>query len=559
MALQGLTSVVFSFAGISLTLENINFVTLILIVTMVIWWVLHHSKTQTFVTKPSTRTNVLPSHLLSFLLALTAGMLFFTVDLIPSSMTGDPARHFMSLIDPTKVNLARAYKPIYTLWAGVFIHSFPSVQEDKLFVLFNIFTLGLTTSSCLLLFTNLLPAARIVPLFTAALFVCFGYPLFALHYGYYTLLLSSAFLFSALALLIEYQNFMDRKLYFVVTILVIGVVLTHSYLAPDALLVLIGFAYWNARRQGQKVLPELVRYMPFWMLIVLVAVASNSGLLIDNAVIQVVTAKGFVNDNVWLNLLPFLPFAGSYFFFYRKDEPAQVLLLFIMAAGIFSLAMGICYWHGAVAAYYLNRNQIILLPLLILATVALLQTLELRHAALSRLLYIIAALVVIAPYLFIYNSPLSSNNISFSDLLNDEQLVYLENAINTSFSPLQMTDRDRTLMREIGRQQSNCFPGISDKVAVLGTDHEVIWFYLYTHIYPSLFLRKDGFINLDNYLDNYQEWKSNPSYSDIVVLSHFDFWNQRNILNDIRSRASLVCKGDSIEIYRKTKPDKPAF
>lgn len=551
IALQGLASMIFGLAGISLTLENINFATLATIIAMAVWWGMHHRRTKMIAPTMSVSTVVLSSHLLSFLFALATGLLFFTVDLIPSSMTGDPARHFMLIFDPTEVSQAMIYKPIYYLWAGIFIHSFPFFQKDQLFILFNIFALGLSTSSCLLIFTNLFPVARILPIFTAALLVCFGYSLFAVHYGYYTLLLSSAFLFSTIALLLEYKDVKDRKLYVVVTLLVIGVVLTHSYLAPDAMLILVGFSYWNARRQGKKLLSEFAQHMPFWLLIVLVAIVSNQGVITGvDSFAQIIIARGFVNDSVFLNLLPFLPFAGIYFFLHRKSEPAQALLVFIVATATFSLGMGALYWIGA-APYYLNRNQIILLPLLVLATVALIQTLEQRHAAFSRMLYIAAALAIIAPYLLIRNSPLSISHTSFRELLDDEQLVYLENTINTSFAPLQMTDRDRTLMRKIGMQQSNCLDGRPDKVAVLGTDHEVMWFHFYTHIYPSLFQRNDGFIGFEDYLHNYEEWKSDPAYSNIVVLSHFDFWHQERILNDIRSRASLVCKGDSIEIYRK--------
>jgi len=548
---------VFGLAGISLTLERINLTTLVTILAMAIWWGLHRRSSKIIVTKPSVNIVTLSSHLLSFLLALAAGLLFFTADLIPSSMSGDAARHFMAISDPAEMSQAMTYKPIYYLWAGIFIHSFPFLQKDQLFVLFNIFALGLSTSSCLLLFTNLFPSARILPIFTAALLVCFGYPLFILHYGGYTLLLSSAFLFSAMALLLEYKDVKDRKLYVVVTLLVIGVVLTHSYLAPDAMLVLVWFAYWNARRQGKNILTEFAQHMPFWLLIILVAIVSNQGVITGvDSFAQIIVTRGFVNDSVFLNLLPFLPFAGIYFVLRRQDESAQTLLVFIVAVATFSLAMGALYLYGA-APYYLNRNQIILLPLLILATVALIQTLEQRHAAFSRLLYIAAALAVIAPYIFIQNPPLSISHTRFRELLFDEQLVYLENASNASFSPLQMTDRDRILMREIGMRKSNCLDGIPDKVAALDVDQEVMWFYFYTHIYPSLFQRNDGFTEPENYLRNYEEWKSNPAHSNIVVFRNFDFWrenmklNDIMILNDIKSRASLVCKGDSIEIYRK--------
>lgn len=553
MALQGLASMLLGLAGISLTLENINFTLLIPVAAMAAWWGVRRRGTTHIAPTLTVSTSALSAYLLSFLFAVVAGWLFFTADLIPSSMTGDPARHFMLIFDPTEMRPAMLYKPIYYLWAGVFIHAFPLLPKDQLFVLFNILALGLSTSSCLLLFTNLFPAARVLPVLAAALLVGFGYPLFALHYGYYTLLLSSAFLFSAMALLVEYKDVADWRLYAVVTLLVIGVVLTHSYLAPDAMLILLGFAYWNARRRDKKLLPELARHMPFWLLIVLVAIASNQGVIggVD-AFARTIVGRGFVNDSVFLNMLPFLPLAGIYFILHRRDESAQVLLVFILATLIFSLVMGALHAKGA-APYYLNRNQIILLPLLVLASIALIRSIDQRHGMLSSLLCLAAVATVIAPYVFLRNSPLSLSRTSFEELLADEQLVYLENAINTSFPPLQMTARDRTLMRDIGMQRSSCLAGKPDKVAVLGTDHEVIWFHLYTNIYPSLFARDDGFINFGNYLRNYKEWQSDLHQENIVILSHFDFWHRPDILNDIRSRASLVCKGDSIEIYRKLK------
>lgn len=552
LALQGLTSMLFGLAGISLTLEHVNLATFAIILAMAVWWRVHRPKTGRIAPAVRVSKVVLCAHLLSFSCALAAGLLFFTTDLIPSSMSGDPARHFMGIFDPAEAHQALTFKPVYYWWASVFIHLFPFAHSDQLFVLFNIFALGLSTSSCLLLFANLFPAARFFPVFTAVLLVCLGYPFFILQYGGYTLLLSSAFLFSVMALLLEYKDAKDRRLYAVVTLLVIGVVLTHSYLAPDAMLVLLGFACWNAYRRGKNLWSELMWHAPFWLLIVLVAMVSNQGVVDSvDSFAKVIVLRGFGNSSAFLNLLPFLPCAGAYFYVRRKDESAQVMLLFTLAVAIFSLAMGALCWMGA-SLYYLNRNQIILLPLLALATVALIQTLEQRHAAVARLLYVAVAMAVSAPYLLIRNPPLSKSHASYRGLLEDEQLVYLENAINTSFSPLQMTQRDRTLMRDIGLGKSGCLAGVAGKVAALDVDPEVMWFYFYTHIYPSLFWRDDGFIIFADSRHNYEAWKADPAQSTIVVFRNFDFWGQDHILDDIKSRATLVCKGDSISIFRKS-------
>lgn len=551
-ALQGLVSLAFGLTGIDLTLENTNLALLIPILFMAFWCYQDRHEIKAAINGIHLGRRIFFTYLMGFLLAMAAGLLFFTTDLIPSSMTGDPARHFMHIINPAEISQALTHKPVYYLWAGIFIHALPALHNDQLFVLFNIFVLGLSTSSCLLVFIKLFPAARWLPIFAVAMLVNFGYSLFALHFGYYTLLLSSAYLFSTMALLLGYKDARGEKIYLAVTLLAIGVVLTHSYLAPDALFILFGFDIWNARRQRKKILQEAARHLPFWALIMVVAYASNLGIADGESIERIIAARGFVNNDIWLNLLPFLPFAAWYFAHHWRTEPAQLILLFTLTTALFSLIMGALLWTGHAAPYYLNRNQIILLPLLVFAVIALIHETEAHRATLSRWLYIAIAVSVATPYLLLRNPPLSTAEISFRDLLDDEQWVYLENAITTSFSPLQMSNRDRMLMRQVGTGESRCLDGIKDKVAVLGTDHEVIWFYIYTHIYPSLFQRNDGFIGFDNYLRNYREWKSDPSQQFIVIVSHYDsIFQKETILEKLRANAQLICKGDSIEIYRK--------
>lgn len=551
-ALQGLACLTFGLMGIDLTLEAINLALLIPILFMAFWCYQDRHGIKTAVNGIHADRRIFFIYLMSVLLAMAAGLLFFTTDLVPSSMTGDPARHFMHIINLVEINPAQTHKPIYYLWAGIFIHALPALHDDQLFVLFNIFVLGLSTSSCLLVFSKLFPTARWLAIFAVVMLVNFGYSLFALHFGYYTLLLSSVYLFSTMALLLEYKDARDERIYLAITLLVIGVVLTHSYLAPDALFILFGFDIWNTRRQRKKTLPEMAKHLPFWILIILVTYASNLGLADGESIERTIAARGFVNNDIWLNLLPFLPFAAWYFVRHWRTESAQLILLFTLTTALFSLIMGALLWTGHAAPYYLNRNQIILLPLLVFAVIALIHKMEAHRATLSRWLYIAIAISVATPYLLLRNPPLATANISLRDLLDDEHWVYLQNAITTSFSPLQMSNRDRMLMRQIGTGKSQCLAGIKDKIAVLGTDHETIWFYIYTHIYPSLFPRNDGFIGFNNYLLNYREWQSSPPDSHIVVVSHFGFWNRKRMLADIRSHATLVCKGDSIEIYRKS-------
>lgn len=551
IALQGLSSMAFGLMGLGLTLNRINFATLAAILAAAIWSGANRQGDGMPAARQHLRKEVFSSYIISFLIAFIAGIFFYTVDLIPSAMSGDPARHFIQIIEPTKMHEAAIYKPIYYLWAGIFINSNTLLEKDQLFLVFNIFLLGLCTSSCLLLFTNLFPSARMLTQFTVALLVCLGYPFFLLQYGNYTLLLSSAFLFSMMALLIDYKDIKDIKLYFVITIMTIGVVLSHSYLTPDALLALIGFAVWNAARKGENILISSLRHSPFWIVIVLIATASNKGVIGSaESIARLIITRGFINESIFLNMLPFAPFAAIYLFINRKSETAQIIMVLIAAVATFSFIMGYLHMYGA-ALYYINRNQIILLPLLVIATAALIQKLELRRPAFARFIQISIAATIVAPYLLIQNSPLSINTTKFRELLLDDKMVYLENAINFSFSPLQMTKFDRALMRNIGLSRSNCLEGSIDKVAALDLDQEVIWFHMYTGIYPSLFPRDDGFVSMENYLQNYEEWKSNPSNLNIVVFRNFDFWRQEQIVSDLKSRATLVCKGDSIEIYRK--------
>lgn len=550
-ALQGLASLTFGMTGIALSQKNINLALLIPILLMATWCYQYRQKIQSSISQAYIDQRIFFVYLACALLAITAGLLFFTTDLIPSSMTGDPARHFMHIINPAETGEAPTHKPIYYLWAGLFIHALPALQNDQLFVLFNIFVLGLSTSSCLLILLKIFPLIGRLPIFTAAMLVNFGYALFALHFGYYTLLLSSAYLFSMLAALVEYKNSQDEKIYWLITLLAIGIVLTHTYLAPDALFCLFMFDIWNARRKSKKILSAIARHLPFWVLIVLVAYASNLGIATGDAIERVIGVHGFVNNAIFLNFLPFLPFAAWYFAHHWRKDSAQLILLFTLATALFSLIMGMLFWTGHAAPYYLNRNQIILLPLLLFAIIALLHETEGHRAAFIRGLYIFLAVLVITPYLLVKNQPLSQSHKIFRDLLDDEAWVYLENPINTSYAPLQMTARDRTLMRQIGSGESNCLAGVRDKVAVLGTDHQTIWFYLYTHIYPSLFQRDDGCIGFDNYVRNYKEWKAGPANQYIVIVSHFDTLYASYLAEKIRTSTQLVCKGDSIAIYRK--------
>ena len=548
--LQGLTSLLFGLLQTPLGLNTINLILLMAVGVMSLWWQRHDRHPALFIANFSVGGSLAVSSLLSFFIAGVAGLLFYTPDLIPSALSGDPGRHFIGLLDPSEMNLAQIHKPVYYLMGGIFVHSFPFLEKDQLFVLFNIFVLGLSTSSTLILFRNLYPTAKFLAHLTTTVLVGFGYSFFILQYGGYTLVLSSAFLFSLMALLVECRDRLDKRAYGGVTLLALGVVLTHSYLAPDTLLILICFSWWNARRLQIKISSELWQRLPFWMLIVMITIASNHGLMGVEAFARVIVVQAYVNESFYIDVLPFLPLAAAYLFLDRKSESAQLIFVFFIAAVSFSFYMLALHKYGA-STYYLNRNQIVLLPLLVMACVAMIQRIDETKPELSKIIYILSILSIALPYFVVKNLPLAVSEKKLKELLDVNQLVYAQNVINTSLSPLQMTQKDRHLMREIGAGKSQCIDGTKDQVAALDTDLEVIWFEIYTKITPFFIQRNNKILMDKGFFNNYKEWISDPTHNHIVVFRNFVLWGFPETLVDIKLNFSLVCRGDSIDIYRR--------
>lgn len=555
IALLGLLSLLLGMFETHLSWNRLNLASLVIVSALGAGWKLRHKS------KSLPRGNTSPgqpipvAYFLSFLFASAAGLLFFSLDLIPSGLSGDPARHFMGLIDPAELVLAPIHKPIYYVIGGLFVHSFPWLEKDQLFVLFNIFVMGLSTGSSLLLFSHLFPSAKFLSLATTALWVSFGYSFFILQYGGYTLVLSSAFLFSAMALLVAQRDSLDKKAYGLVTLLALGVVLTHSYLVPDAMLVLLGFSLWNAQRLGRKFSSELWQRLPFWIGIAVVAVLSNLNFLGLEAFARVVVVQAYVNESFYLDVLPFLPLALAYVFLHRQTESAQLIFIFFLSAALFSLYMLALHSYGA-STYYMNRNQIVLLPLLVMACVAMVQAQEQSRPVVSNALYALAILCIGLPYVLVKNPPLTISEKKLKDLLDVNQLIYVQNVINTSLSPLQMTQKDRQLMSDMGAGRSDCMTGEKDQHAALDTDLEVLWFEVYARA-PIFRIQKNERALLDKgFFNNYKEWLSDPNHTHVVVFKNFDLWGHPEILDDIKTQFSLVCQSDSIEVYRR--PIKPS-
>lgn len=150
-ALLGICSFVFALASIKLTLENINiFLYCLLLITATTVFCFGSKTPRDLFAKPTFSKKTGFVLLVSHLVAIVAGFLIFSSDLIPSSMTGDPARHFLRIVILAGTNDALAFKPIYTVSGLLFIQAFSSIPQDEAFVIFNILILGLSTAGCMI-------------------------------------------------------------------------------------------------------------------------------------------------------------------------------------------------------------------------------------------------------------------------------------------------------------------------------------------------------------------------------------------------------------------------
>lgn len=556
MACQGLASLLFAYAEVPLSFASINWV---LLAAMVIAATIVARRTKSpFIANrhlQSLRSDGLPmwqAMATSYLAATVAGLLFFSIDLLPSSMTGDPARHFQNLVDLSRAGPALPMKPVYCIWAGLLVHLPIRLAQDQLFVVFNIFSLGLVTSSVVLLAIRVLRTTHWRVILLVSLLTSFGYPYFALQYGYYTLLLCAAFVFSSFALLLDYLNAENSLHYALVTLLVCGVILTHSYFAPELLLVLFVFNLWSSHQTQRNVVTQALKHSPYWLLAGGVAILSNTFLQSNDSLQslgQIVRARGFGTDDFFGNILPFALLSAPYLLTREKPRQSGFLLLCIGCAACFSLIMYALCKNGLAAPYYVNRNQLILLPLLIIAAMGTLQRTALRFPMTVNVAHGILMLMILMPYLIYRNPPLALSNVKFFDLLMDNTgPVYWVNAKTASYSPLQFTARDRDLIKSM---PPRCFGNVPANMAVLGTDHQVIWFGIYAHLYPSLFVRQDGFIGGADYFANYQLWKMNAAEKYIAVIKHTNYLTPRFVMSQIKANADRVCEGDSFAIYRK--------
>ncbi len=554
--LLGICSFTFALAGFKLTLRNINvFLYCLIWITLIAAFRLCGKAGLALFTKPTFSKKTAFVLLTSHLAAIAAGLMVFSPDLLPSSMTGDPARHFLGVVELADTNNAQAFKPIYTVSALLFIKTFSGIAQDEAFVIFNILILGLCTSSCMLFFLRLFPTVGFWQILLLAPLICFSYPVFSLLFGYYTLLLSAAFLFAAMTLAIECKDMNGRNKYFAPAFATLGVALTHSYLLPDALISIIFFGVWISKKQGRTISSELWKLAPIFLGVVIISMLSNAlaGYNSPQVYKSHIALQGYVNESFLLNIVPLVPLALVFFLKESDKAPVQILAIYVCSTLIFTLLMGALNKIDIAAPYYINRNQLALIPLLIIANFGFLTLIESKRPRLALTALSGILLLAFLPYSFPnWNQSLAVAG-SFRRLLENDHFVYLENASIIKSSPLQMSAIDREMMRRIGEGKSECISERLSSLPVLGTDHEVNWFYVYTKIYPSLFFRNDGFIEFSNYENNYKLWKHDDQLKYIVVLRHFDYWRKNRISDEIKATASLVCKGDSIYIYRKNE------
>jgi hypothetical protein len=505
----------------------------------------------------------------SWAISACIGILFFGPDLVPSSMTGDPPRHYLMALEFSSLDVpspAWAYKPIYYLMAGLFLGLGLPWDADQLFVLFNIVILGLSVSSCVLVADSLFENQGLAERVAAVLLIALGYHFFALQYGYYTLLLSSAFLFSSIATLAEYHNQGRAFLLGMASSLAAGVALTHAFLLPDLVAAFIGILALRLFLSNASRDIEIKRFAFYLLLIIGVTFASNIGLMSGTpegyAIERVVKAAGFTDSDMSINWNPFIPAALIYFLLFLRERSVQMLAVFVAATSLFSLLMATLQEYGFASAYYVNRNQLILLPLLSTLALNLVSRSRSMGSGVSHMLSLGLAGLLVLPYWRSDNRPLAmidaKPNQVYRTMRWADDGVLLGNSMVTSVSPLQMTKHDRQKLIAIGKGEARCLPAGTKKLLVLGTDHQVIWLGIYLHVQPSLTTRDDNYVGSTGYDRDFQAWLSDETQTHLVVIKHLNYVIAGSRLLKIRSIADVVCEGDSFAIYRKRTPTDSA-
>lgn len=558
----GLLSLLLAYAGIYISLEILNGTMLGMLVASI--WMMRRTGGSVLAGPLENNFHWFDffPYLTAWVLSVCVGVIFFTPELVPSSMTGDLARHFLLATEFTSHELpsqAWAHKPTYYLMAGLFLSLGLPLDADQTFVLFGIGVFGLSVSSCVVVAESLFPNLRLPERFVAVLLVTFGYHFFVLQYGYLTLLLSSAFLFASIATLSIYSDQGHDFLLGLAYVFAAGVALTHAFLLPDIVFSLGGVLVLRCSLRDVDRGREARRFIQYLLPLIGVAIASNANLLGSTAIANTVSTTGFVDPDPMNNLIPFVPAAILYFLLFKGERKVQLQSVFLLAAVAFTFSMLALPKGANVSAYYVNRNQIVLLPLLSLVAVSLVTRLRDTLPGAGLLLTSMVGTLLLLPYWINSHTPLAlvkgrHKQVFLDSLLDGDDMVFFKNSLTASYSPLQMTGRDRETLLKIGRGDSGCVDPGTRRLLVLGTDHQVIWLGIYLRIQPSLARRDQMYVVPDEYSKDLNRWISDPAFTQIAVIKHLNYVIDAEDLKYVRANANLVCEGDSFAIYRKS-PD----
>lgn len=492
---------------------------------------------------------------------LCLGTLSYGLELTPSSMTGDPPRHFARALIFIHEDAAAMWKPIYPLTVAGWLLLTTQFDPVSCFTLLNVLVLGGIAVLMYWMLCEISPAIQGYRAFCAACLAVAGYPYFALQYGYFALNLAAMYFFATMLVLLQWTRNRNLQTYMLSIILGTGLVLTHGYLLPPLLIMQSTIFFHTRIFENQK---SVIAHSPLklsWLIYalswyVVLSMLSNGWISIDGLGGQLDTLKmrGFVNESFFPNVAPFLPLAALNLFFYKQSRQTRILTYVALFVLLYATLLLILGFFGLMAPYYVNRVQVILLPLLVVLNAIVIYDLSRVFRVSSTTFFTIALLGVIGLYWGYHRMPLQFAKENFLSLLRKDEFVYHENARNAGFSPLQLTPLDVRLLKAIRQDHRICFDQPMTKVPVLGTDHSTQWFEHLTGIRPSLFDRTDGYIDFRDYLRNFNIWLKSPHAKYIVVTSHFDFWSRGDILAKISNMASPVCTGGSITIYRKNSP-----
>ena len=560
LSIYGLLSFSIALGGKGATVFHlVNATTIVIIALSAIcaYFYARYQETKIVLNLPTVSSRI-KIFILIVLVSFALGVSNFGVEFTPSSMTGDPPRHFARVLQFQFENATELWKPIYPLAAAVWLQMTPLFDPIQSFMVFNTLVLGgIGLMLCWTIALTRLPFSSGGP-FCVACIAMAGYPQFALQYGYFALNLAALFFFATLAALLVWADGKNPVIYVLSMVLGAGVVLTHGYLMPP-LVIIQTVVYLQTKSLCDHRSQENGRSPKWGWLIasivwyVALSSISNGWTSIERLEGQFDTLKlrGLVNESFFLNITPFLPLTALALLIRNRPPQERLLTNCIVVLLFYSILLFVLGLLGVLAPYYTNRIQIVLLPLLVLSNAMVIHYFSNAFRFNPNIVFIVILIALLSLYYFYRNAPLRFADESFLHLLRRDESVYIENPTNAGYSPLQFTSFDVRLLKQLRKDYRTCFDEPLTNVATLGTDHSVQWIEHVAGIRPSLHERVDGYIDIAGYLRNFNIWNESSKHKYIVITSHFDFWNREDLIRKILASSSLVCAGDTIKIYRK--------